>query len=315
MKHVSMWLAGFVMLFSAMALTNANAAEQCETLIAGQNYDAGTVCVSNDTDTITISVTTHDGWTMGETQLALGTSLSDIPTNGPGNPIIGQFPYKTYVDGTSLTYVFDLADFDAACDSNFYIAFHAVASNGDQVETAWSDGERFTARGSWATYSQYQAVCPSNGGDDPIVCTGEDTGYAFGNVELNSMPGVQGNRWGWAISGIERGTENATATVWAGAGQNILANGHEAGSISYTFDENGWLNVDAYANPGYTFATIHLFAGEGYPENVVANGGFPYRLNESEDNDNLVTYANFYGQIEGDVINMIVHFEVKFNCE
>ena len=36
MKHVSMWLAGFVMLFSAMAITNANAAEQCETLVAGQ---------------------------------------------------------------------------------------------------------------------------------------------------------------------------------------------------------------------------------------------------------------------------------------
>ena len=66
---------------------------------------------------------------------------------------------------------------------------------------------------------------------------------------------------------------------------------------------------------GYAFATIHLFAGEGYPANVVANGGFPYRLNESDDDDNLVTYANFYGQIEGDVINMIVHFEVKFNCE
>lgn len=294
MKYVSMLLAGFLLLFSVLLNTNAVAAEHCETLSAGQHYDAGTVCVSNDTDAITIAITTHDGWTMGETQLALGTSFSDIPTNRPGNPRIGWFPHKSYVNGSSLTYVFNLADFDAACDSSFYIAFHAEVNNGNQTETAWADGDRFVQRGRWATYFQYQAVCPTNLVDDPIACKGEDTGYALRDLALNTLG--DGNRWGWAITGIERGTENASATVWAGAGQNNLANGHEAGSISYTFDENGWLNVDAYANPGCAFATVHLFAGEGYLANVVANGNFPYRLNVSEDDDNLVTFANFYAE-------------------
>lgn len=291
-------LCSSVMLAALMFIANPAAAEeQCQTLWAGQHNDAGEVCVSNDNDEITITVTGHNGWDIYDTQLALGLSMSDIPTNRPGNPIIGHFPYTGVPENNTYTYTFPLSDFGATCDSLFYIALHANTSGG---ETAWADGNRFVQRGNWATYFTYQASCDTPPPPPPGDMTCE-TAYAFGNVELNTLG--QANRWGWAIEGIAAGTYNQSATIWAGAGQNDTSKGVDVGFINYSFSTSGLLTVDVYAHAGMYFTEAHLFAGTGYPSNVAANGSFTFQWENTQGANTIF----FEEEVDGDPINMILH--------
>lgn len=296
-------LCASVALAALMLIANPAAAEeQCQTLWAGQHHDAGEVCVSNDNDNITITVTGHNGFDIYDTQLALGLDLSDIPTNRAGNPIIGHFPYTGVPENNTYTYTFPLSQFGATCDSMFYIALHANTS-GD--ETAWAAGDRFVQRGSWATYFTYQASCdtppPPPNGD--LAC---ETAYAFGNVALNTLG--QANRWGWAIEGIAGGDSAQGVTIWADAGGNDTSKGVDVGYINYSFSSSGWLTVDVFAHPDMYFTEAQLFAGTGYPNNVAANGSFPFKWNNATGSSTIF----FAEEVDGDPINMILHLVACF---
>ena len=94
-------VALFIPLSSASASVST-----CYELFAGQNADAGQVCVAQSgTSSVDVAYTTS-GWLMSAVHLAIGTELSSIPVNKSGNPVPGQFPYsETFSPGVD-TYTF-----------------------------------------------------------------------------------------------------------------------------------------------------------------------------------------------------------------
>lgn len=127
-------------------------------LIAGQNYIAGIVSYQIVDANLVVTYTTSDGWQINATHLYVG-DCDAIPTNNPGNPRIGQFPYKsTEPDGTTeVVWTISIDEFPA-CGC---IAAHAevalidpTTGNVIQSETAWADGEQLPGS-SWAMAFDY----------------------------------------------------------------------------------------------------------------------------------------------------------------
>lgn len=134
------------------------------TLFAGQTITVGQVLISNNDENLFVKYKTYYGWVLSETQLYVGAP-SGLPVNGPGNPQVGLFPYKTTHNPTVTTYeyVIPLSTLGSlsAPQSIIMVASHAVvlklnASNVVvQEETAWSGCNRFVPRGNWGTYSNF----------------------------------------------------------------------------------------------------------------------------------------------------------------
>lgn len=125
-------------------------------LIAGQNMTIGTVSVTLDGDTVTVTYTITDpDWTLELTHLWIG-DCNDLPTNNPGNPLIGQFPYsENHPGATTFTYEIDLSTLPE--DVEICVAAHAEVI-GTTSETAWADGTSFPGN-SWATYFNLNTDC------------------------------------------------------------------------------------------------------------------------------------------------------------
>jgi len=118
------------------------------TLIAGQNTPIGTVSVFYDGTNITVVYETNGNWTLELTHLWIG-DCDNLPTNNPGNPIIGQFPYsESHPGATTFTYVIPASDFDGIV--NICVAAHAEVI-GATSETAWAEGISFPGN-NWAMY-------------------------------------------------------------------------------------------------------------------------------------------------------------------
>ena len=127
-------------------------------LIAAQNFTAGIVSYEIVADVLVVTYDTGDtGWVIDATHLYVGL-CEDLPTNNPGNPRIGQFPYKsTHSPGVpEKVYFIPETDYPT-CGC---IAAHAEVSlldiNGNviQEETAWAFGTPFDGN-SWAMYFEY----------------------------------------------------------------------------------------------------------------------------------------------------------------
>jgi hypothetical protein len=125
----------------------------CSTdLIAGQDESAGVVTVSDDGTDLTVTFTGGGGWTLGETNLYVGTDL-------PEKAAPGKFPYEGEGDTQHTISLGD--DLGVGCGDILYILAHAVVYRDSQSETAWADtyGIPFSGRGGgWAMYFQYE-VC------------------------------------------------------------------------------------------------------------------------------------------------------------
>ena len=126
-------------------------------LIAAQNFTAGIVSYEIVADVLVVTYDTGDtGWVIDATHLYVGL-CEDLPTNNPGNPRIGQFPYKsTHSPSVTLVEWF-ITDYPVGCGC---MAAHAEVSlldiNGNviQEETAWAFGTPFDGN-SWAMYFEY----------------------------------------------------------------------------------------------------------------------------------------------------------------
>ncbi len=135
--------------------------EDCVDLIAAQHHVAGEVCVANDADELTVTYTTAGNWNLVETHLHVAGDAGDIPQTRQGQPIPGRFDHSGSYDPatTSDTYTISLDDLDADWGEEQVVAAQAVVERdedgGTQQEDAWGDGERFTDRGTWATYLTY----------------------------------------------------------------------------------------------------------------------------------------------------------------
>jgi len=118
-------------------------------LYAGQNIDVGTVSVWNDGVKLYVKYETTGGWIMTETHLAVVTNTADFPTNKPGNPMVGHFPYgeeNIFTDTWEETIeLAELGVLSTTWDDPLYIAAHAVVFN----ETVTGLGDNLVANGGF----------------------------------------------------------------------------------------------------------------------------------------------------------------------
>jgi hypothetical protein len=142
-------LAFTLALFPAMAGAATESDPFITDLIAGQHTDVGDIKIWNDADFVYIQYETVQPYCLMETHLQVAPQLSDIP-QANGNPIPGQFDYKTKHDCVT-TFLYTVPLSGSSC--GLYIAAHAVINTG---ETAWGSGPAFPGK-NWATYITYQA--------------------------------------------------------------------------------------------------------------------------------------------------------------
>jgi len=255
--------------------------QQCFELVAGQNTNAGTVCVSTDGVDLVVTYTTINNWTIKEAQLWIGNQLSDMPQTKTGNPIPGQFPFKSEtliydVTAPTTKYTFSRALsnplINFTCDTNpgdvtYYMAAHAslqkVADAGTyQTETAWSAGSPITSKGSWATFSTFTLTCVNNTIAEYGQC---ETDFAKHLSSSTCFNDLNFQRWGWTNGPFAPGTAAAPATytfeIWAGAAQCVTNDkGMLAGTLTVTHD--GSLATVTYdMNTGWVMNETQLYVG------------------------------------------------------
>jgi len=215
--------------------------EDCEpqvfTLWAGQTIESGTVTVTNDDEYLHVTFETSGDWLLTETQLHVAEEMSGIPTNNPGNPIPGQFEYKTEHDFvSSYTYKILLSDLEAdEEDPMLVVATHAVVvkldgdGNITQSETGWGGDLEGPTGNRWWFYGTYalQYDCEDDNGDNGDVCFAEDTAWSDGPRYQN--PG------NWATYTVVDG-EDTTVTLFAGQTNDI-------GTVSFEHDGDGHVTI------------------------------------------------------------------------
>jgi hypothetical protein len=161
MKNNALWLPALLI---SLVVAAAPAAAQCGspdtvTLFGGQTIDTGTVTVTNDNVSITVTYTTNDPWVITAVHLAVADSLAGIPQNGNHNPQPGHFPINTTYNPpvTTVTFIIPVTDYFAG--ETIYIGAQAevqAPGGGGQGggQTAWGFGPRFGGH-NWATYIAY----------------------------------------------------------------------------------------------------------------------------------------------------------------
>ncbi len=105
-------------------------------LIAGRHFEVGTVTVEFDGDYILVTYDIDEpGWYITETHLHVSIDKEGIPTNNPGNPMIGHFEYSDdydpYDEVLTVTYEILRTDIDPDLEFECYaFAAHAVVATG-----------------------------------------------------------------------------------------------------------------------------------------------------------------------------------------
>ncbi len=132
-------------------------------LYAGQNTFVGSVVVLHDDHNLRVVYGIFSsGWKIHESQVAVGTSLADIPQKN-GNPIPGKFAYSQLHDPPVKLVIYDIP---LPGSSPVYVAAHAevVHETGgvtDRVEGAWAGSqagtESFPGK-NWATYFTFTPI-------------------------------------------------------------------------------------------------------------------------------------------------------------
>ena len=93
-----------------------------------------------------------------------------------------------------------------------------------------------------------------------VGCWGDDTFWAFGNIENNSVDGNPSNAWGWTNGPLTDGRYERT--LWAGAGQNDTDKGYPVGTATIIVDE-GCVTVQiAITAEDVYLKEIHVWIGD-----------------------------------------------------
>ena len=260
-------------------------------LFAGQTIDVGNL-IFDDVDTngdgtddalkVTYSLTNN--WQLTEIHFWIGQTLSEMPVNKAGNPVVGNFPYKfTNLGGASshtITIPFSAISYELS-DKTYFIAAHASVrlpnSTGYQTETAWGDGLRMVQRGNWAMYFTIN-ILPDAVTDQPeSVVTETAFAYNASYAKTFISQGFNG-RWGWTNGPLPAG--NYTFTLYAGAGNNDLSKGTNVGTVSLNYNGSS-ASVTYSLNAPYKIEEAHLHLGTDVlplknGEYTIAPGQYPY---------------------------------------
>jgi hypothetical protein len=238
----------------------------CATLWAGQNIDAGTVCVTVDSQNLTVDYSTHNAWQLTEAHAWVGTDLLDMPQTSNGNPKIGLFPYASgnITGATSHSFAIPLANLppeSVLCETGLFVVAHAAlekndGTNGTQTETGWAGDDHTTAGASWARYFTVTFTCDE---EPPPPETGEgcETAFAYGATTFVDL-GLTQKRWGWQLGPLTPGLYETA--LYAGAGQNDITKGTEVGGLTVAYD-GATVTVDYGVIAPYTLAATHLYVG------------------------------------------------------
>lgn len=285
------------------ACISAEGGVQVQTLYAGQTIDAGTVSITVTGDNLVVTFTTRDGWSLDETHLWIGTSLTDMPQTRKGTPKIGNFPYHSgSLNGaTSYSETIALSALNFACpqdDTTYYVAAHAVVSKTDssgavQTETGWADGVSFVDKGMWGTYFSIVLTCHCGGDQPPVVLGSCETAFAYSGgtnaadedittsfLDIDEDQDGNGdfNRWGWTNGPV--GPGSYSWDIYAGAGQSDISKGTLVGVLNLYYD-GFTATVDYLMFGPYLLDETHLYVGNDIlPRDVnglytVAPGQYP----------------------------------------
>jgi hypothetical protein len=161
-----------IIVASILLTVGAASAEDCTwtadtvvDLIAGQNYDSGSVRITVEGTYLNVTFETEGDWLLYETHV----NVSDfIPTvTAPGQYIS---IHENLGGVTSDTHLIPFSAFNipttCSADMDIYVAAHAVVKRPDnegfQEETAWGEGTDF-ASPNWAMYIPVTLTCDCNG--------------------------------------------------------------------------------------------------------------------------------------------------------
>lgn len=312
--------------------------ETCVALFAGQHIEAGTVCVTIDSEAdssascgdgasgiVHVEYATSGGWTIEETHLAVGDEVSDIPANNKGNPKIGHFEHAgTHDAGTTVVgYDVPLCELgldgaDTSCDPvNAYFAAHAVVKGPDgSTETAWGNGESMTEQGSWAEMFSMDLVCKDEGDAPPVkqcetafAVAGDGSQTCFIGADFDGDGIDDGiSRWGWTNGPVSPGT-SVQWPVYAAAGQCELGNGTLVGHVTIDYGLDGSATITFERVGDYGLDEEHIYIGtEALPRNgqgelTVAPGQYPLVIDLEP---GTTTTSNTVDGLSGDV-NVVYH--------
>ncbi|HEY5764820.1 MAG TPA: hypothetical protein VIS30_02205, partial [Candidatus Deferrimicrobiaceae bacterium] len=240
-------------------------------ILAGQTIEAGNVTAKLSGSNLEVTFSTIDGWQLSEAHLWVGQGISNLPQTRTGNPIPGQFPYKsgTLNGATSTTFYIPLnsTGLNFSCPSNdveYLMAAHASVrkpngSGGYQTETGWSEGSPITSKGNWATVSTLTMTCKCVA-VGPSKCE-----TAFAKDMINSGKSVcflnlGFDRWGWTNGPYTAGTY--TMQIYGGAGQCDLSKGFGASVGTLTVNYDGAVATGTFqVNNGFWMEETHLYIG------------------------------------------------------
>lgn len=225
--------------------------------LAGQHINVGSITVGNDKDNLYVIYKTTGDWYMNQTHLYVG-SLEGLPKNKSGNPIPGQFPYKTTHTPRvqEFTYEIPLSSLTPC----FVVAAHAEvvkldgSGNVIQSETGWGNGTPINPKGNWGTYFDYCVqYCPP----PPQPCVIEPGAFrtqtqgGWGTKAEGNNPGTyrDANFAGAFPLGLTVGSTYTLKLTSSQAVQTFLPQGGSPGSL-----------ITNYLNPTSTSAGV--FAGQ-----------------------------------------------------
>ncbi len=227
-------------------------------LYAGQHILVGTVTYEFTTDALFKA--TYDltgGWTMSESHLYAG-DYDQLPTNKPGAPKIGNFPFQETHDPavTTYTYTIPVADLPPG-ENGFVCAAHCVVNNpngGD--ETGWAKGNRTFSDKGWGSYT-----------DD----------YFQQATDIPVIYGIQKNEDGTLvlihINGYTQEVDIILTEILTGSGViNAVAYDANTGNLFFVLDGNLWVNNLNSENPSVLIGPLPGLAGGG----VFIGGNYYY---------------------------------------
>jgi len=133
-------------------------------LLAGKNWQAGVVTVTNDATTLNVEFTLNEetiaaGWLLTETQVHLGLLPGDFPVSRGGHLKIGEFDYIACYDGATMGGItIDLTGY-AAGDVVLIAAHATLEQEVDTVvymESAWAIDGPLPDSQAWADWFTYE---------------------------------------------------------------------------------------------------------------------------------------------------------------
>lgn len=306
----AMTLLGVAALIHSHDAAAALPTPECTKLYAGKSAEAGTVCVTNDLESLYVTYSTTGDWYLDDVHLFVGATLATMPVTKTGNPKIGNFPYVVENLNTQMyTFTVPLGDFGAAdpCVSpkKIAIAAHAALIRRDtagviyQTETGWANGTQLNIKGSWAMYFEYTTRCPPQNSPVTYSC---ETAFAFGDQTFADLGNIRNARWGWQIT-VDQGTSGDMTPIYAGAAQNDPSKGSYVGYLTYSYD-GATLSLSYTMLDGWVLQATHVYAGDTYT-NTTAPGQYG-NLHEGLRN---VTSDTYQISVTGDPIFVIAHAE------